>query len=155
MIDFDYNTFVASLRAGTLSVEAAGSGALHCADLYGETIAFMRGKLKGKSEDVVRATLLPVVAAHYDNIPLVDGAGKAQGKKVLDKDAPKYEAAKKALQRLIADIMGKGSDKSDKYEIPEDMLAAAAKLVKLAKGYDEKVMRTLAAQALAAAWLAK
>ena len=153
MINFDYNAFVASLRAGTLTVESAGSGALHCADLYGETIAFMRGKLKGKSEADVRATLLPIVAAHYA-VPVIDGEGKAKGTKVLDKAAPKYEAAKKALQRLVADIMGKGSDKGDKYEIPEDMLAAAAKLVKLAQGYDEKVMRSLAAQALAAAWLA-
>lgn len=129
--------------------------ALNAATAYSKAIEEARQcpEVKGKGEDVVRAALLPIVAGFYA-VPLVDGAGKAQGKKVLDKDAPKYEAAKKALQRLLADIMGKGSDKGDKYEIPEEMLAAAAKLVKLAQGYDEKIMRSLAAQALAAAWLA-
>lgn len=151
MINFDYNAFVASLRAGTLTVESAGSGALHCADLYGETIAFMRGKLKGKSEDSVRATLLPIVGSHYA-VPVVDGAGKAQGKKVLDKTAEKYEAAKKALQRLVADIMGKGSDKGDELEVPEHIAALAAKLAKACAEYEQA--RKLASTALANAFAA-
>lgn len=129
--------------------------AINHAVAYDEQITLARAELKGKSEGDVRTALLPIVAAHPKyNVPVIDGEGKAKGTKVLDKTAEKYETAKKALQRLVADIMGKTADKGDKYEIPEDMLAAAAKLVKLAQGYDEKVMRSLAAQALAAAWLA-
>lgn len=122
---------------------------------YEEKIEEARKALKGKSPEAIREILLPIVAANPKyQVPVVDGQGKAKGTKVLDKTAPKYETCRSMLSDLVADIVGKTANKGDKYEIPEDMLAAAAKLVKLAQGYDEKVMRSLAAQALAAAWLA-
>lgn len=131
------------------------NAALDAAHAFATAVAEARKcpEVKGKDADGVREALLPIVAKYY-SVGLVDGQRKAAGRKVLDSAAESYEAANKALQRLTKAIMGEGSDKGDKYEIPEDMLAAAAKLVKLAQGYDEKVMRSLAAQALAAAWLA-
>ena len=105
--------------------------ALNAAAAYSTAIEKARKcpEVKGKGEDVVRTALLPIVAGFYD-VPLIDGAGKATGKKVLDKTAESYEAAKKALQRLLADIMGKGSDKGDELEVPEHIAALAAKLAK-------------------------
>lgn len=125
--------------------------ALNAATAYGAAIDSARQcpEVKGKGEDVVRAALLPIVAGFYA-VPVVDGAGKAQGKKVLDKDAPKYEAAKKALQRLLADIMGKGSDKGDELEVPEHIAALAAKLARACAEYEQA--RKLAATALAGAF---
>lgn len=129
------------------------NAALNAATAYGKAIEDARQcpEVKGKGEDVVRAALLPIVAGFYA-VPVVDGAGKAQGKKVLDKAAPKYEAAKKALQRLVADIMGKGSDKGDELEVPEHIAALAAKLAKACAEYEQA--RKLASTALANAFAA-
>jgi hypothetical protein len=82
-------------------------------------------------------------------VPLVAGAGKAEGTLVLDKDAPKYEAAKKALQRLVKDIVGASNDKVE-VEVPAELLAAAEKLAKLAAQYEGA--RSLASKALAQAF---
>lgn len=127
------------------------TAALNAATTYGAAIEEARQcpEIKGKGENVVRAALLPIVAGFY-TVPLVDGAGKAQGKKVFDKAAPKYEAAKKALQRLLSDLMGKGSDKGDELEVPEHIAALAAKLAKACAEYEQA--RKLASTAIAAAF---
>lgn len=151
MSQFNIKQHRAAIAAGTLSVEAAGDGALHCADVYGETVAYMRGKLKGKSADVIRATLLPIVAAHYA-VPVVDGERKAKGTKVLDKTAEKYNTAKSALQRLSADIVGVTSGKGEELEVPEHIAALAAKLAKACNEYEQA--KRLAATAIAAAFAA-
>ena len=120
---------------------------------YDEAISQARELLKGKDRDTIKVTLLPIVAAYPKYaVPIVDGEGKAKGKKVMDGKHAKYKTASKALERLIDDIMGKAANKADQYEIPEELLAAAVTLVKRSRQYDEKVMRTLAAQALAHAW---
>jgi hypothetical protein len=120
---------------------------------YDAAIQQARELLKGKDRDTIKVTLLPIVAAYPKYaVPIVDGEGKAKGKKVMDGKHAKYKTASKALERLIDDIMGKAANKGEQYEIPEELLAAAVTLVKRARGYDEKVMRTLAAQALAHAW---
>jgi hypothetical protein len=127
------------------------NAALNAAKVYGDAIAEARNcpEVKGKSEEAVRAALLPVVAAFYA-VPLIDGDGKAKGRKVLDKAAPKYEAAKKALQRLLGDLMGKGSDKGEELEVPEHIAALAAKLAKACNEYEQA--RKLASTAIAAAF---
>lgn len=120
---------------------------------YDAAISQARELLKGKDRDTIKVTLLPIVAAYPKYaVPIVDGEGKAKGKKVMDGKHAKYKTASKALERLIDDIMGKTSNKAEQYEIPEELLAAAMTLVKRSRQYDEKVMRTLAAQALAHAW---
>jgi hypothetical protein len=127
------------------------NAALNAAHAYGEGLAKARTcpEVKGKSEEAVRAALLPVVAAFYA-VPMIDGDGKAKGRKVLDKAAPKYEAAKKALQRLLGDLMGKGSDKGEELEVPEHIAALAAKLAKACNEYEQA--RKLASTAIAAAF---
>jgi len=123
---------------------------LQAAFAYGEGIDSLRATYKGQPADVVRAALLPEVASFPKYaVPLVAGAGKAEGTMVLDKDAPKYEAAKKALQRLVKDIVGASNDKVE-VEVPAELLAAAEKLAKLAAQYEGA--RSLASKALAQAF---
>ena len=124
---------------------------LTAAFAYGEGIESLRATYKGQTPDAIRAALLPEVASFPKYaVPLVDGAGKATGTKVLDKTHAKYEAAKKALQRLVIDIVGKTSNATEEIEIPAELLAAAAKLAKLAQEYEGA--RSLAAKALAQAF---
>ena len=132
------------------TINAIITAALNAAKSYAEAIEAARNhpECKGKDADALRPVLLPIVAGYYA-VPVKEGEGKAKGRKVLDKEAPKYEACNKALQRLIADIVGKTSAK-DEVEIPAEVLAAAAKLVKLANEYEGA--RSLAARALAAAF---
>ena len=134
-----------------MSIKTNVTNALTAANAYNEAVVALRKDFKGKPTDAVRSGLLPHVAAFYA-VPVVDGAGKAKGTKVLDKDATKYEAAKKALQRLTKDIVGAGSDKAEEVEVPAELLAAAAKLAKLAAQY--KDARSLASKALAQAFAA-
>lgn len=120
---------------------------------YDAKIEEARTALKGKSPEEIRETLLPIVASSPKyQVPVIDGERKAKGKKVLDKTHPKYETCRSMLSDLVADIVGKTAAKADQYEIPEELLAAAMTLVKRSQKYDEKIMRTLAAQALAHAW---
>jgi hypothetical protein len=124
---------------------------LTAAFAYGEGIADLQKSFKGQTHEAIRAALLPEVASFPKYaVPLVAGAGKAEGTLVLDKDHAKYEAAKKALQRLVKDIMGKSSDSKEEIEVPAELLAAAAKLAKLAQQYEGA--RSLAAKALAQAF---
>ena len=125
--------------------------ALDAAVAYGTAMDAARKcpEVKGKSEDVVRVALLPIVAKFYA-VPMVEGAGKAQGKKVLDKTAEKYEAAKKALQRLLADIMGNTADKGEELQVPKHIAALAAQLAEACAEYEQA--RKLASTALANAF---
>lgn len=86
--------------------------------------------------DQVRAVILPLVASKFA-VTLKAGEGKAKGTKVLDKDAPKYEAAKKSAQRLLKDICGGASSgKKEELEVPSEIIEAAKKLAKLAQKYE-------------------
>ena len=104
----------------------------------------------------------PVVvewAAQRYACPLVDGKGKATGRKVLDKSADTYEAARKAKQRVMEALRG-DTTKSPKtegqhaeeteVEIPAELIAAAQRLAKLAEKYEGA--RKLASRALATAF---
>ena len=124
---------------------------LQAAFAYGEGIESLRTTYKGQTAEAVRAALLPEVASFPKYaVPLVAGAGKAVGTMVLDKDAPNYEACRKALGRLVKDIVGASNDKSEEIEVPAELLAAAAKLAKLAQQYEGA--RSLASKALAQAF---
>ena len=124
---------------------------LHAAFAYGEGIESLRATYKGQTPEAIRAALLPDVASFPKYaVPLVDGAGKATGTKVLDKDHANYEACRKALGRLVTDIVGKASNATEEIEIPAELLAAAAKLAKLAAQYEGA--RSLASKALAVAF---
>ena len=81
--------------------------ALDAVTTYNEGIAGLKAHLSKGTHAEARAALLPHIASHPDyNTPLVDGKKKALGTKVLDKDHANYETARKALGRLVHDVMG-------------------------------------------------
>jgi hypothetical protein len=120
---------------------------------YAEKIAALQAVFKGKTAEAVRASILPDVASYPKySVPLVAGAGKAEGTKVLDKEHAQYEACRKALGRLVSAIVGKASSGAkEEIEIPAEILAAAEKLAKLCAKYEEsrKLASTAVAQAFA------
>ena len=125
---------------------------LAAAFAYGAGIDTLRATFKGKSPDAIRAALLPDVASYPKYaVPLVAGAGKAEGKLVLDSEHKNYEACRKALGRLVKDIVGGGSAKTEELDVPAEVLAAAAKLAKLCAQYESarKLASTAVAQAFA------
>lgn len=90
------------------SINAFVASALTAATAYGVAVDGLRAALQGQTAAEVRAAIIEPVAAFYA-VPLVD---KVRGEGVtLDTDAVKFEAAKKALQRLVDDICGKTAAK--------------------------------------------
>lgn len=79
------------------------TNALASAQSYANAIALARKDAKGMTREAVRTAILPTVASFYA-VAVKAGEGKAEGTKVMDKDATKYETARKALQRLLSDI---------------------------------------------------
>ncbi len=103
----------------------------------------------------------PIVTAwagQRHGVALVEGQRKAKGRMVLDSTAAAYEAAKTSRRRVMEALTGdadkdaspKAEGAADEVEIPEELLAAAAKLAKLAQQYEGA--RKLAAKALAQAF---
>jgi hypothetical protein len=86
-------------------LQASVTTALKHAKGYADAIAIAIKESKGMPRDEVRTAIMPTVAAFY-GVSLKDGEGKAEGTKVLDSGAAKYEAARKALGRLLNDICG-------------------------------------------------
>lgn len=91
------------------------------------------------------ASLAQTLASEHYAVPLVT---KSTGKVVFDSSAERYETARKRVQRLVAAVFPKAP--GEEIEIPAELLAAAAKLAKLANEYEGS--RSLAAKALAAAF---
>lgn len=119
---------------------------------YGEGIEQLRKAFKGKERDVISKAIIGDVASHVKyQVPLVKGEGKAEGTMVLDKGHAKYEACRKALQRIVSDIMGKSSGAQEEVEVPEEVLKAAERLAKLCAQYEgaRKLASTAIAQAFA------
>jgi hypothetical protein len=119
---------------------------------YGEGIEQLRKAFKGKERDVISKAIIGDVASHVKyQVPLVKGEGKAEGTMVLDKGHAKYEACRKALQRIVNDIMGKSSAAKEEVEVPAEILAVAAKLAKMCAEYEDarKLASTAIAQAFA------
>lgn len=119
---------------------------------YGEGIEQLRKTFKGKERDAISKAIIGDVASHPKyQVPLVKGEGKAEGTMVLDKGHAKYEACRKALQRIVSDIMGKSSGSQEEVEVPEEVLKAAERLAKLCAQYEgaRKLASTAIAQAFA------
>ena len=132
-----------------MSIKSNVSIALTSVAAYAKAVQGLRNELQGRDATQVRATLLPHVAAFY-SVAVIDGAGKATGTKVLDKDATKYEAAKKALQRLGADILGKSANKAEEVAIPASVQRLAKLLALECAKYEGA--RSLASKAVAEAF---
>jgi hypothetical protein len=91
-----------------------------------QAIVDLTKELKRKSRETVRTTLMPFVGKFW-SVALVDGAGKAQGTKVFDKDAPKYENAKRDLYDLVNGICGSASSgKKEAVAIPKKLVTNIA-----------------------------
>ena len=98
------------------------NNALSSAKAYASAIESARKDAKGMTRDAVRIAILPVVASFYA-VPVKAGEGKAEGTKVMDKDATKYETARKALQRLLSDICpSESSAKKEAVTAPKALL---------------------------------
>lgn len=90
---------------------------------YVPAINALRGECKGMDRDQARQSLIVPIAEFYA-VALQDGERKAKGTKVLDKDAAKYEAARKALQKLLDDVVGKASNHAAKATAPKALTKA-------------------------------
>ena len=134
----------------TKTINTLVSSALAAAGAYGTSVASIRTALKGQlSPDAVRAALLAPVAAFY-GVTLV---AKERGEGVTwDKDAAKYETAKKAHQRLVKDVMGKVESQSEALDVPAHIAKLAAQLVVACGEYEgtAKLIATAIANAKAA-----
>ena len=85
-----------------MSIKANTHKALTAAHDYAAAIEGLRKDCAGKTREEARAIMLPAVASFPKyNIPLVDGDKSAQGRKVMDAKHPKFETARKALNRLL------------------------------------------------------
>ena len=127
----------------SIAIRSTVHAVITAAFAYGEGIASLQKTFKGKSAEVVRAALLADVASFPKYaVPLVAGAGKAAGTLVLDSEHKKYEACRKALGRIVKDIVGASDAKTEEVEVPAELLAAAAKLAKLAAEYKNCLLYT-------------
>jgi len=139
-----------------MSIKSLVSAALNAANAYGTAVSGLKAlpevkAAQAKGRDALRDLLLPHVAAFY-SVPLVTSeSNRNKGQQVMDREHASFEAASRALKRLVADLMGEQAPKVD-VEIPAELLAAAAKLAKLASEYEGA--RSLASKALAAAFAA-
>lgn len=130
------------------SINTMVSSALTSVHAYQHAIDGLRVALKGQVSHDVRVAVLPAVASFY-KVALV---ARERGEGVtMDINATKYEAAKKAVQRLVKDIVGKTADSKPELEVPANILDAARKLVALCAEYEGAARLVSTALAIARA----
>jgi hypothetical protein len=120
-----------------MSIKSNVIAALKSAVSYAEAVEALKNDCKGINREEAREAMLPVVAAFY-KVEVVEGK--------LSRESAKYEAAKKFLQRLLAEVYPSSASKEE-VEIPAEILKAAKALAKLCSEYEGA--KTLAAKALA------
>ena len=86
-----------------MSIATLTHQALDAATAYAGAINDLRKACAKLSYEKARAEILPAVASFY-GVGVIDGERKAAGTKVLDKDAPRYETAKRALSKLLGEL---------------------------------------------------
>ena len=120
----------------TQAINTLVTSALNAATTYGDCVAKLRTQLKGQMSPDVRVTLLPYVAGFYA-VPTFEGKQGlrmaeyinkkgTEMRKATDADAVKvlrYEAAKKALQRMTGDIVGKTAAHAEPVALTRAQLA--------------------------------
>lgn len=141
------------MASNTLFVSVAACYA--AAATFAEKVDALRVTLKGQRVSLtpkdVKATLAPETARYY-GVALVDkvrGEGQTWGADTAS------QTAKKQNDRLTAAVIGDAKGETEakpEIEIPAELLAAAAKLAKLAQQYEGA--RSLASKALAHAFSA-
>lgn len=125
-----------------MSIKSNVIAALKAATSYGDAIAALRKDCKGLDRAAGREAMLPCVAA-YHSVEVVDGK--------LSTESKSYEAAKKALQRLLKDVYPESSAKEE-VAIPAEILKAAKVLALLCAQYEGA--KSLAAKAVGKAFAA-
>ena len=125
-----------------MSIKSNVIAALKAATSYGDAIAALRKDCKGLDRAAGREAMLPCVAA-YHKVEVVDGK--------LSTESKSYEAAKKALQRLLKDVYPESSAKEE-VAIPAEILKAAKVLALLCAQYEGA--KSLAAKAVGKAFAA-
>jgi hypothetical protein len=123
-----------------MSIKSNVIAALKSAHAYGDAIAALRADCSKLEKPEAREAILPCVAAYY-------GVEVVEGK--LSTESAKYEAAKKALQRLLKDIYPESSTKEE-VAIPAEILKAAKVLAALCAEYEGA--KVLAAKAVGKAF---
>jgi hypothetical protein len=113
-------------------------------DREAAAIEAVKAEIGRMSESKFISLAQEIASKHY-SVPLIT---KSTGKVVFDSSAERYETARKRVQRLVTALFPK--EAAADVEIPEELLAAAAKLVKLANEYEGA--RSLASKALAASF---
>lgn len=104
----------------SVSVSVSVHAAIDAAFEYGDHIKALQAQFAKQTKAQVREALLPHVASYRKyNVPLVEGNEKSPsaGKMVLDAKHPAYEACRKALARLVADVVGQTSGHKEKKEV--------------------------------------
>ena len=125
-----------------MSIKSNVIAALKAATSYGDAIAALRKDCKGLDRAAGREAMLPCVAA-YHSVEVVNGK--------LSTESKSYEAAKKALQRLLKDVYPESSAKEE-VAIPAEILKAAKVLALLCAQYEGA--KSLAAKAVGKAFAA-
>jgi hypothetical protein len=123
-----------------MSIKSNVTAALNSAHAYDAAITALRKDCKGLEREAVREAMLPCVAAFYA-VEVVEGK--------LSTESKKYEAAKKALQRLLKDVCP-SSETKEEVAIPAAILKAAKELALLCAEYEGA--KSLASKALATAF---
>ena len=113
----------------------------------------LQGEFRGCDADTVKATMFPIVVKWYGLTTKTQGTGRV----VMQGDKTTVNTATTALARLVEAIVGKADDAKPKakakakakanFEVPADILAAAAKLWALCAEYEKA--GTLCAKAIA------
>lgn len=125
-----------------MSIKSNVTAALNAATSYGDAIAALRKDCKGLDKPAAREVILPCVGAYYA-VEVVEGK--------LSPDSKRYEAAKKALQRLLKDVYPESNVKEE-VAIPAEILKAAKALALLCAQYEGA--KALAAKAVSKAFAA-
>lgn len=124
-----------STSINTTAITSAVNAALNAVGTYRDAIVAIKKAVKGQtSPKEVRGLLLGPVAGFYGValLPKTKGEGFT-----MDVDARGFEAAKKALYRLTKDVCaGQGNAQRDSVEPTAEMVALAAKLVRLCNEYE-------------------
>jgi len=127
-----------TIRASVFAICKAGD------TIQRECLA-LRPLFVGATLDAVKAELLPIVAEHYR----LDTKTQGSGRVVLQGDKTRVNTATQALKRIALAICADAKPESEEIDVPAELLAAAAKLWKLAAQYEQA--GKLASKALALA----
>jgi hypothetical protein len=130
------------MKKSIVSVSVSVHAAIDAAFTYGEHIKALQAQFAKQTKAQVREALLPHVASYHKYaVTLVEGNEKSPsaGKMVLDAKHPQYEACRKALARLVADVVGQTSGHKEKAEVvvPTELVDSTIDAV-IAAGLDAK-----------------